>query len=312
MTKKLGITFVQTTFYKEFHSATLRNVADLQTNNPSFFKNNQFNMEKINIKFEDNIAETLLIPLWMRAQESKRSDALLHDETSEKLVEFIDYDFEKFSVDKKSQVGVALRTRYLDKIVKDFIESHEHPVILMGGCGLDPRMSRIQTSHSYMCYDLDLQEVIEYRKVLIPEVQNEQCISGSLFDTGWMTDLKDRHPNGNFLFIVEGVLMYFEEEVVRKFVNDLSEHFPGSELYIERVGTLMSKNTKHHSSVNKTKAEFVWGCNDPQTVLSWNPSIKLISQYYFMKDAPIRTGFLGMLAKLFFWRSCGIWGFIIN
>ena len=39
-------------------------------------------MEKIRITLKDNVAETLLIPLWMRAEESKRSDALFHDEIS--------------------------------------------------------------------------------------------------------------------------------------------------------------------------------------------------------------------------------------
>lgn len=43
-------------------------------------------MEKIRITLKDNVAETLLIPLWMRAEESKRSDALFHDEISCKLV----------------------------------------------------------------------------------------------------------------------------------------------------------------------------------------------------------------------------------
>ena len=37
-------------------------------------------MEKIRITLKDNVAETLLIPLWMRAEESKRSDALLQYE----------------------------------------------------------------------------------------------------------------------------------------------------------------------------------------------------------------------------------------
>ena len=53
-------------------------------------------MEKIRITLKDNVAETLLIPLWMRAEESKRSDALFHDEISCKLVNSIDYDFSKF------------------------------------------------------------------------------------------------------------------------------------------------------------------------------------------------------------------------
>lgn len=269
-------------------------------------------MERLKIKFNDDVAETLLIPLWMRASESRRDDALLNDKCSEGIAEQIDYDFEKFSVDKKSQIGVALRTHYLDKVVEDFINSHERPVVVLGGCGLDPRMSRVKATTSYMCYELDLPEVIAYRQKLIPETASEQCIAGSLFDVDWMEQLKERHKDGQFLFVVEGVLMYFEESIVKKFVQDVASRFPGSELYFERMGTMMSHNTKHHSSVNKTKAEFLWGCDDAKIVESWHPSLKLKTEYYFMKDAPKRAGFLGMLAKIFFWRSCGIWGYGVS
>ena len=78
-------------------------------------------MEKIRITLKDNVAETLLIPLWMRAEESKRSDALFHDEISCKLVNSIDYDFSKFDKDKHSQNGVAIRTAYLDHIIEEYI-----------------------------------------------------------------------------------------------------------------------------------------------------------------------------------------------
>ena len=57
-------------------------------------------MEKTRIQFSGNVQETLLIPLWMRAVESRRKDALFHDTVSCSLVERIDYDFRKFSRDR--------------------------------------------------------------------------------------------------------------------------------------------------------------------------------------------------------------------
>lgn len=269
-------------------------------------------MEKINISFDDKIAETLLIPLWMRATESKRTDALLHDKASESIVAQIEYDFEKFSADKRSMVGVALRTRYLDKVVENFINSHTNPVVVLGGCGLDPRMSRVNAMHSYTCYEIDLPEVIAYRQKLIPDTENDICIAESLFSTNWMDKLKEKHRNASFLFVAEGVFMYMEENVVKQFVDNIANRFPHSELYFERMGSTMVKNTKHHTSVKQTKACFAWGCDNPQEVAAWNASVKLKNEYYFMKDAPKRVGFLGLLAKHLFWHSCGIWGYNIQ
>jgi len=268
-------------------------------------------MEKIKIRFDDKVAETLLIPLWMRARESKRKDALLHDETSERLVDSIDYDFEKFSADTKSQVGVALRSRYLDRVVEGFVNSYENPVVVFGGCGLDPRVNRVKSDKQYIAYELDLPEVIAYRKELLPATENDRHLSASLFDTEWMKRLAHDHEEAQFLFVVEGVLMYFEESIVRKFMCDISHYFPGSMLYLERMGSFMAQGTKYHSSVRNTKATFSWGCDNPEEITSWAPKIKLKEEYYFMKDAPARVGLAGLIAKYFMWRMCGIWGFHI-
>jgi O-methyltransferase involved in polyketide biosynthesis len=43
------------------------------------------------------VAETLLIPLYMRAMESKRPNALIKDEKAVALVQRLDYDFSRSS-----------------------------------------------------------------------------------------------------------------------------------------------------------------------------------------------------------------------
>ena len=166
-------------------------------------------MEKIRITLKDNVAETLLIPLWMRAEESKRNDALFHDEISCKLVNTIDYDFSKFDKDKHSQNGVAIRTAYLDHIVEEYIKRENAPIIILIGCGLDPRVQRIKNNYKAIFYELDLPEVIELRRKILPEAKNEKHLSGSAFSTEWIEFLRKRHPQDHFLFICEGLFMYF-------------------------------------------------------------------------------------------------------
>ena len=139
----------------------------------------------------------------MRAEESKRSDALFHDEISCELVNAIDYDFSKFDKDKHSQNGVAIRTDYLDHIVEEYIKKENAPVIILIGCGLDPRVQRIRNNHKAIFYELDLPEVIELRKEILPEAKNEKCLSGSAFSTEWIEFLRERHPHNHFLFICE-------------------------------------------------------------------------------------------------------------
>ena len=43
-------------------------------------------------EFKNIVAETLLIPLYMRAKESRRKDAILKDKMAEQLIACIEYD----------------------------------------------------------------------------------------------------------------------------------------------------------------------------------------------------------------------------
>lgn len=95
------------------------------------------------VDFKSIVAETLLIPLYMRAKESRRKDAILRDEMAEYLVENIEYDYTRFDGAKMSEIGCVVRGRYFDDAVRRFIVSHKNPIVVNVGCGLDTRYQRI-------------------------------------------------------------------------------------------------------------------------------------------------------------------------
>ena len=45
-------------------------------------------------RFDNAVVETRLIPLYMRAKESRREDAILKDPLAERIIAGIDYDFD--------------------------------------------------------------------------------------------------------------------------------------------------------------------------------------------------------------------------
>ena len=79
------------------------------------------------------VEETLLIPLWARAEETKRPDGLIRDDFAVRLVEQIDYDFSKFARAKYSQAGVAVRSYIFDHETSAFIEKHPDAVCIRVG-----------------------------------------------------------------------------------------------------------------------------------------------------------------------------------
>ena len=187
------------------------------------------------------MAETLLIPLYMRAKESRRAHPILDDKAAERLADSLEYDYSQFDGAKLSEVGCVVRGWYFDRAVRRFIETHPNPVVVNVGCGLDTRFQRIGGGKAIF-YDMDLPEVIALRRELIPEQPGNVYIAASLLETDWMDDLRRRHPDGAFIFVVEGVLMYFYEKQVKSFLRAVASRFGGGELWFDVCGTMMSRH----------------------------------------------------------------------
>ena len=232
-------------------------------------------------EFKNIVAETLLIPLYMRAKESRRAHPILDDKAAERLADSLEYDYSQFDRAKLSEVGCVVRGWYFDRAVRRFIETHPNPVVVNVGCGLDTRFQRIGGGKAIF-YDMDLPEVIALRRELIPEQPGNVYIAASLLETDWMDDLRRRHPDGAFIFIVEGVLMYFYEKQIKSFLHHVASRFGGGELWFDVCGTMMS-----HGHV----------------VEQWEPALQLIEQANYMKFFRPRWGFffgqiLGRMTRL--------------
>ena len=253
-------------------------------------------------EFKSIVAETLLIPLYMRAKESRRNNPILYDKAAERLADSLEYDYSQFDGAKLSEVGCVVRGWYFDRAVRRFIETHPNPVVVNVGCGLDTRFQRIGNPKA-VYYDLDLPEVIALRRELIPEQPGNVYIAASLLETDWMDDLRRKHPDAEFIFIVEGVLMYFYEKQVKAFLHHVANRFVGGELWFDVCGTMMSRHGVKPDSLRKHEAQIRSGLSDGHMVEQWESSLKLIEQANYMKFFRRRWGFffgqiLGRMTRL--------------
>ena len=83
-------------------------------------------------EFKSIVAETLLIPLYMRAKESRRNNPILYDKAAEWLADSLEYDYSQFDGAKLSEVGCVVRGWYFDRAVRRFIGTHAR----RGQCGM--------------------------------------------------------------------------------------------------------------------------------------------------------------------------------
>ena len=225
------------------------------------------------------VQETLLIPLWARAVEANRTEPILCDMKAAEMVAAIDYDFNKFAKGKASQVGCCLRASILDDWVREFLWEHPGGTVIEIGAGLDTRFERLDNGEM-LWFDLDLPDVIALRRRFFAETERRRFISRSVLTTEWLPVVAESGP-GPFLFVAEGVFMYFEERQVKGLLAMLADHFPGSLIAFDAMSPLMVRMQKRHDTVNETSARFRWGLSDIKDLEGWDPRYELESSVRF-------------------------------
>ena len=243
------------------------------------------------------IPETMLIPLWARAVEANQAAPIIMDRKAGEMLSRIDYDFEKFSKSRMSQIGVCVRTQILDNAVSAFLAKHPDAVVVNLGAGLDTRFERLGPDKAAW-YEVDVPEGIELRKKFFKETEQYRFIAASIFDQGWMNDIAvDDRP---VLLIAEGLLMYFEEAQIRALFASLAEQFSGAEMLLEMLAPfLLGKARQHDSLKTLEKApEFKWSLMHARELETFHPNIAFVEQWNLFDYHKDRSRLFAFIACL--------------
>ena len=167
---------------------------------------------KITTEKISGISETLMIPLWARATETKKKNRIIVDEKAVELIKKIDYEFSKFKTNKDTQIRISIRTKIIDNVVKSYISRHPYAVIVNLGAGLDTRFFRLD-NNKIQWYDLDLPKVIVFKNFFFRQTNRFKFIPKTVFDFSWMKEIEKIKKN-HILFIAEGLFIYFKENLI--------------------------------------------------------------------------------------------------
>jgi O-methyltransferase involved in polyketide biosynthesis len=241
-------------------------------------------MSNIAIQDLSGVAETVLIPLYVRAIESQRSDALLVDEKAAALVAQRESDFSRIKqikMDKDDQVALILRNREFDRYARDFMDRCPEAVVVHIGCGLDSRFERVDNGRVEW-YDLDLPEVIELRRKFISDEGGRyHYLPCSAFDSAWL-DAMNKYYQRPLLVLAEGVFMYFEETQVKSLVRRLRDRFPGAELVFDAFSPFLVRMNNFRFKVSRTtiNARYNWGLKHGRDLEGWGEGITLLGEWF--------------------------------
>ena len=272
--------------------------------------------EKTITKITD-ISETLLIPLYSRALESKSENPILIDTKAIEITNELNKIFAKSDsqlhqnlargkmrkrLGKKLNVTLAMRTRKFDKYCTSFLKENPNGIIVELGCGLSTRFPRIDNK-TLIWYDLDFPEVIDIRKKFFKETERYHFIACSVLDFDWMEKIQPK--NKKILFIAEGLFMYLFEDEVKNLVLKLQKTFPGSELACEVANTFVVKMLKRKIWKKKFQKDFHFGENttfnfgisDSTDLEKWNKKITFLDDWTYFDDKEKKLGWMNIFGR---------------
>ena len=241
-----------------------------------------------------DVQETALIPLAIKANESKRSNNRIYDGKDVEIIDGLGIDTAKY--DKfMSHEGVIARTIIFDNEVKKMLEKYPDAVCVNIGCGFDDRFSRVDNGR-VRWYNVDLPDSIAVRRKVFPEREREFTLEGDVTSDSWTESIPDDNVT---IIIAEGLLMYLDEADVKKLLENISAHFSKGYIICEVMHPMAVKNTEHHDTVGKTNAVFRWGIADGKEMEQLCSKIKFVTEVNFFEEIK-KYSFAGKIGKLFF------------
>lgn len=207
-----------------------------------------------------DVSKTAIWTLRARAEEHTHPRALFSDPKAVEWMAELPWisEFDDW-YSARSQTGICVRTRAFDDMAVQYLSQMSQPLVVELGCGLSSRYHRIGRGISRWI-DLDLPEMIDTRRELDPETEEHTYLASSVLDNAWMEAVFET-GNTEYLFIAEGLLMYFDKEEVLHLLRAMAERFPGAILLFDTQGPKAKKmNIRHTSRVN---APLKWVVKNP-------------------------------------------------
>jgi O-methyltransferase involved in polyketide biosynthesis len=217
------------------------------------------------------VEETLLIPLYGRAVESRKPRAILRDPKAVEIVAAIDYDFHKFDGATSLQ-GCVIRTAMFDEWIIDFLRANPAGTVIEIGAGLNTRFERLDNGHATWI-ELDLPDAMDLRRQFFVDTERRRMLAGSVIDDAWLRVA--RESRGPWFIAAEAVFVYLSEAEVRSVLARVADALPNALVAFDTANRWMVNNPREHDVMSKMAARMQWACDDPRSIEDWEIGLRL-------------------------------------
>jgi O-methyltransferase involved in polyketide biosynthesis len=267
-----------------------------------------------------DVAETGMLTFYCHVIESQATDPILRDEKAVEISRQLNPVFANSSssllrnlakgkISKELVVHIALRAKKYDEYARSFLVENPNGIIVNIGCGMDSRFQRVDNG-KLTCFDLDLPEMIAFKKQFYTGTDRYHFIAASVFDYAWM-DQVAKMGERPVLFMAEGVLMYLDGEKVKDLILKLQSRFPGAELVCEVVTAFFTRKPWNRMVALKLNqqlgvgkgAVFTFGVRNSRELETWHAGIEYLGDWSYFDTRHPRLGWVRTMRQIKFMRN---------
>lgn len=216
----------------------------------------------------------MLATLYAKALDADFENPILGDRYAKQIVERIDYDWQKTTINIRRAPSVTTRSAHFDAWTRQFLAVHPEAVVLHLGCGLDSRFFRVQPGPGVEWYDVDYPDVAALRTQLYPVCDHYHVVAASVTDPTWLAGIPTDRPA---LMIGEGLTMYLTQQDGTALLRRVVEHFGSGELQFDVFNWLGIKSQVLNTVVRRSGSTLCWAINGPGDIVAVVPGVRLLA-----------------------------------
>ncbi|WP_267308350.1 class I SAM-dependent methyltransferase [Mycobacterium barrassiae] len=199
--------------------------------------------DRVDASMLTGVSETALLTLNGRAHQARHPHAIIDDPMAIRLVDSIDFDFDKFGRRKGQEM--ALRSLAFDRAAVQYLSEHPAATVVALAEGLQTsfwRLSSALPDAQFRWLTVDFEPIIALRKRLLPSSPRITTLAQSALDYSWM-DAVD--TSNGVLITAEGLLMYLQPDEAMGLITECARRFPGGQMIFDLPPVLVKKFAKN-------------------------------------------------------------------
>ena len=200
------------------------------------------------------VEDTLFVPMLGRIYATENYPDILNDKKALELKAKLPKNLK--GQDTQTQytlMASAVRSTNMDRYIKDFMKRKANGIVVQLGAGLETTFFRNDNGKT-IWYEVDLPDVINYRKELIGTSERDRVIAADAFGEDWIMEVRKNHPTEPIMVTASGLFYYFEEKKVTDLFKMLG-NYGEIELLFDTVNSSgMKRMSKYMKQVGHADA----------------------------------------------------------